>query len=135
MLRALVVDDAPVNREFLLLALESLARCDAAASGEEALALFERALSGGLPYEAVFLDIMLPGMNGLQTLERMRTAEDAAGLPEPACARVIITTGLDDDHAASRAFISGRAVSYMTKPFRLRQIREELVKLGLVEAG
>lgn len=134
MLRALIVEDAPVNREFLLLALEPLAGCEAAGSGEEGLAIFERALRENRPFEVVFLDIGLPGMNGLQTLERMRAAEEAASLPEPRCARVIVTTAMDDDQLARRAFLSGRAASYMTKPFRLRQIREELANLGLAGA-
>jgi len=132
-LRALIVEDAPVNREFLILALKPYADCTPAGSGEEGLAAYTRALRDGQPYDVVFLDIMLPGIDGLKTLELMRAEEDREELPESRRARVIVTTVLDDDRAASRAFISGRAVSYMTKPFRLRQIRDELGKLGLIE--
>ncbi|OIO04485.1 MAG: hypothetical protein AUJ49_02720 [Desulfovibrionaceae bacterium CG1_02_65_16] len=133
MLRALIIEDAPVNQEFLLQALKPYAESTPTCSGEDGLAAYVRAMREGQPFDVVFLDIMLPGMDGLKTLEHMRAAEEQEELPESSRARVIVTTVLDDDRTASRAFISGRAVSYMTKPFRLRQIRDELGKLGLID--
>lgn len=131
--RILIVEDNRVNQEFLRLALAGHGEPAMAGTGEEGLRLFVEALDESRPFELVFLDIMLPGMDGLQTLERMRAAEDERGLPDGACARAIITTSLDDNRKASRAFIHGRAVSYMTKPFRPRDIAEELRKLGYGE--
>ena len=80
----------------------------------------------------VFLDIVLPGMNGLQALEQLRALEMKHAVPADKRVPVIVTTGLDDDQTASRAFIQGQALSYMTKPFRPGQIPEELRKLGLL---
>jgi len=134
MLRILIVEDEPVNQEFLLLALRKHAECQAVDSGEEALAAFTLALDDNQPFDVVFLDLMLPGIGGLQTLEKLRSLEEHFELPEARRARVIITTALDDDRAASRAFIQGRAASYMTKPFRMQDIRDELSKLGLLDA-
>lgn len=128
--RILIVEDNRVNQEFLRLALAGRGELTMAGSGEEGLEAFQAALGRSQPFDLVFLDIVLPGMDGLQALERMRAAEDALGLPEAHCAQVIITTSLDDNRKASRAFIHGRAVSYMTKPFRPRDIAEELRKLG-----
>jgi two-component system, chemotaxis family, chemotaxis protein CheY len=134
MLRVLIVEDEPVNQEFLLLALKNRAECQAVGSGEDALAAVTQALDAGRPFDVVFLDLLLPGIGGLQTLEKLRHLEGHFELPEEQRARVIITTALDDDRAASRAFIQGRAVSYMTKPFRVSDIRDELAKLGLLDA-
>jgi two-component system chemotaxis response regulator CheY len=131
--RVLIVEDEPVNQEFLLLALKGHGECLAVASGEEALAAVTLALDDNQPYDIIFLDLMLPGIGGLQTLEKMRHLEEHFELPEERSARVIITTALDDDQAASRAFIQGRAVSYMTKPFRVADIRRELSTLGLMD--
>jgi len=132
-LRILIVEDEPVNREFLLMSLRGFGECQAVISGEDALEALEAALDAGQPFDVVFLDIMLPGMNGLQTLEQLRALEVRHEIPERRHVPVIITTGLDDDRAASRAFIQGQAVSYMTKPFRPGQISGELRKLGLVK--
>jgi two-component system chemotaxis response regulator CheY len=133
-LKVLIVEDAPVNREFLLLALRPHGECLAVSTGEAALMEHRRAMDQDLPFDVVFLDIMLPGIDGLKTLELMRAAEDALGYPESRRPRVIVTTVLDDDRAASRAFINGHAVSYLIKPFRARQLAEELQKLGLIES-
>lgn len=132
MLRILIVEDEPVNREFLLLALRSLGDCQAVVSGEDAVTAQQSALEKGQPFDVVFLDILLPGMNGLQALEQLRELETRHAIPQDKRVPVIVTTGLDDDQTASRAFIQGQAVSYLTKPFRPGQIAEELSKLGLL---
>jgi len=133
MLRILIVEDEPVNREFLLLALRSLGQCQAVATGEDAVQAQQCAIEQGEPFDVVFLDILLPGMDGLQALEQLRALEDRHETPQNKRAHVIITTGLDDDQTASRAFIQGQALSYMTKPLRAGQICEELRKLGLIK--
>lgn len=131
--RLLIVEDNLVNQEFLRLSLRNWGACQAVCSGEEALREFQAALERAEPYDVIFLDIMLPGMDGLQTLERIRAVEDARNRSAAQRAQVIITTSLDDNRMASRAFIHGQAVSYMTKPFRARDIEEEMHKLGLAD--
>jgi two-component system chemotaxis response regulator CheY len=132
MLRVLIVEDEPVNREFLKLSLRGLGDCQAVVRGEDAVCAQQEALERNQPFDVVFLDIMLPGINGLQALEQLRALEDRHGVPPERRVPVIVTTTLDDDKAASRAFIHGQALSYMTKPFRAAQVREELSKLGLL---
>jgi two-component system chemotaxis response regulator CheY len=132
MLRVLIVEDEPVNREFLMLTLRGLGDCQAVDCGEDAVCAQQEALERDQPFDVVFLDILLPGMNGLQALEQLRALEDRHGVPPDRRVPVIVTTGLDDDKAASRAFIHGQALAYMTKPFRASQIHEELSKLGLL---
>lgn len=55
-------------------------------------------------------------------------------MPDSGRAQVIVTTVLDDDRMASRAFMQGRAASFMTKPFRSAHLADELKKLGLIDA-
>lgn len=133
MLRILIVEDEPVNQEILRLVLREHGDSLAVDTGEDAVLLYRTALDESRPFDVVFLDIMLPGINGLQTLEKLRALEDTFEVPAERRAQVIVTTALDDDRTASRAFIQGHAVSFMTKPFRPGQITEELRKLGLLE--
>lgn len=130
MLRVLIIEDEQVNREFLLRALRPYGDCVAAGTGEAGLREHRRALADGAPFALVFLDIMLPGIDGLKALEMLRAAEEEFGLRDSGRALVIVTTVLDDDQSASRAFIQGQAASFMTKPFRVGQLRDELAKLG-----
>lgn len=132
-LRILIVEDEPVNREFLALSLSGHGDCQAVGSGEDAVRAQASALAENRPFDVIFLDIMLPGMNGLQALEHLRELERQHQVQPRRHVPVIITTGLDDDRTASRAFIQGQAASYMTKPFQAGQITEELRKLGLID--
>ncbi|MCM0756824.1 response regulator [Desulfovibrio aminophilus] len=106
--------------------------CEAAITGEEALDLFQAALRDGPRFDLVFMDVLLPGMDGLQTLERVRELERRAGIPDGEGARVIVATALDDDQHAARAFFQGRAVSYITKPLSVDSIRNELRGFGFL---
>lgn len=132
MLKTLIVEDEQVNREFLLLALKPHAACTAVGTGEEALREHQRALATDDPFDLIFLDIMLPGIDGLRALEQLRATEDAFDLSEAARAKVIVTTVLNDHNTASRAFIHGHAASFLTKPFRARELMDELATLGLI---
>jgi CheY-like chemotaxis protein len=67
--RVLVIDDAEGIRTYLATCLELRGYdVDSAEDGARALALLE----GGADPDVVLLDVMMPGIDGLQTLERIR---------------------------------------------------------------
>jgi two-component system sensor histidine kinase/response regulator len=69
----LVIDDMEEAREPLADMLRSFgARADTAASGEAALQCAVEADAQGDPYQMVFTDWQMPGLNGTQTWQRMR---------------------------------------------------------------
>ena len=70
----LIADDDPVNREVLrrLLAHQGHGVVEVA-DGEEALRLLEER-----PFDVLLLDILMPGLNGFQVLQRLRQGEPAA---------------------------------------------------------
>lgn len=69
-MRILVVDDDPRTRELLVKGLsESGHEAGQAANGREALALLAR---GAPRYDLVLLDVMMPELDGWQTLARLR---------------------------------------------------------------
>ena len=77
--RVLLVEDNPVNREVALLLLESHGvLVDEAGSGHEALALFAQHR-----YDAVLMDIQMPGMNGLEATAHMRAHAEPARAATP----------------------------------------------------
>jgi DNA-binding response OmpR family regulator len=66
--KILVVDDEESVRKSFLLALETSGyRVDTAPAGEEGVAMFEKE-----SYDLVYLDLKMPGIDGVETLKRIR---------------------------------------------------------------
>jgi diguanylate cyclase (GGDEF)-like protein/PAS domain S-box-containing protein len=105
----LLVDDDEMNRDMLgrRLELEGYAVC-LAEGGRQALELLERQT-----FDLVLLDVMMPELNGLQTLYKIRETRGPAELP------VIMVTAKDQSEDVVEAFHLG-ANDYVTKPVDLR---------------
>jgi signal transduction histidine kinase len=107
----LVVDDVPMNINVLFDALElSGYKVLVANNGESAL---ERA-QFSVP-DLVLLDIMMPGLNGFETLERMKQIPELKEIP------VIFMTALTETVEKVKGFQLG-AVDYITKPFQVEEV-------------
>jgi CheY-like chemotaxis protein len=107
--RVLVVDDDPAIRQVLRLALSEHHVLEAS-DGHRALAVLARA-----DVDVVVLDVMMPQMDGITVLRRIRADEALRDLPV-----VMLTArGSEDDHA--RAFSAG-ADAYVTKPFEAEDL-------------
>jgi len=108
-IRILVVDDESAIRRALRPPLVELGFQVAEASrGEEALQL----LRGGT-YDAVLLDVNMPGIGGVETLRRIRAF--APRLP------ILMLTVRDQEEDKVEALESG-ADDYVTKPFSTREL-------------
>ena len=125
----LVVDDEPAIQDILTWSLAAEGYSVAtAASGEEALTRFEEQ-----DFDVIVTDIVMPGLNGLDLLERLRVLNPRAS--------VIVMTAYAALETAIAALRHG-ACDYLEKPFsvevlkervhRLLQDRETIWKDGLV---
>jgi putative two-component system response regulator len=102
----LVVDDNEMNRDLLLRRLgNSGFQLSSASNGEEALQALRQK-----PFDLVLLDIMMPVLDGYETLKQMQQDAGLRRVP------VIMITALDDVDSAVRCIEMG-AVDYITKPF------------------
>ena len=101
----LVVDDLPANRDLMVRRLErSGFAVLAAASGPEAIELVRH---GNV--HLVLLDIMMPGMTGIDVLRTLRMTYSSAALP------VVMVTAKTDSEDVVEALSLG-ANDYVTKP-------------------
>jgi len=102
----LIVDDNEMNRDLLMRRLDNMGfQLSFSVNGKEALDMLREH-----SFDLVLLDIMMPVMDGYETLKHMQ--EDAAMRRVP----VIVITALDDVESAVRCIEKG-AVDYLTKPF------------------
>jgi two-component system nitrogen regulation response regulator NtrX len=105
----LIVDDEPGIRQSLKGALEDEGyKASTAESGEACLELLKKR-----PFDVVLLDIWLPGMDGLEALEKIKQSEDA---PE-----VIMISGHGTIETAVRATKLG-AFDFLEKPLSLEKM-------------
>jgi DNA-binding response OmpR family regulator len=115
--RMLVVDD---EREIVRMLAEFLRsrghRVAGAHSGAEAVAYFRRR-----PFDVVLLDILMPGMDGNETLRRLKALDPGAV--------VIMISGTADEKTAEESLLLG-AYDYIRKPFDFGNL-EAVLATGL----
>jgi DNA-binding response OmpR family regulator len=123
----LVVDDEELNRDLLA---ERLRQADCTPTcvqgASQALEYLNRQ-----PFDLIMLDIMMPEIDGLELLRRLKANNQFSGIP------VIMVTAVDDSNQVNQSFELG-AADYITKPFnavdltarlrscvRLKRLQEE----------
>ena len=128
--RILIVDDNFENRQLLAEILREVAECDFAATGKEAIDAYNLSLQKGDPYSLILLDIEMPGMGGLEILEKIRESEKNAGIPLGEGIIIIIVTAYEKRFL--EAFNRG-CDDYILKPIDttilLNKIAEKIAKL------
>ncbi|OZY87952.1 two-component system response regulator [Cellvibrio mixtus] len=102
--KLLVVDDEPLNLQVLRQILQQDYQLLFARDGEKALALAQAERP-----DLILLDIMMPGITGLETCQRLKQQPETQGIP------VIFVTALSDDRDETEGFAVG-CVDYITKP-------------------
>lgn len=127
-MRALVVDDVAANLELLQYFLEGWGEVATAVSGEEALRLVEAALAGSSYFDLICLDIVMPGLDGHETLRRIRQLEAGYGGVRATVVMVTASRSPEDMQAAADAACD----DYLAKPLVQRQFQELLQRHGLV---
>jgi two-component system sensor histidine kinase/response regulator len=104
-LRVLVVDDNPINREFAAEAVRRLGHVvTTLESGAEALDILARRT-----FDAILLDVQMPGLDGLEVTRRFRSTE--RGARTPIVAVTAHTTREDRDRC-----LAGGFDAVLTKP-------------------
>ena len=106
--RVLIVDDEESTRLLLASMLSKDLGVDAQLAGtcEQALRL-----AGNYAYDAILLDLLMPGVGGQAMLHEIRTATPNAGTP-------VIIVSVVGDRAVIDACLSAGANAYHQKPVR-----------------
>ena len=101
----LVVDDSPENIDLLSEVLRDDYRVRVATSGEKALKI----VYSDEPPDLILLDIMMPGISGLEICRRLKANPDRRRIP------IIFVTAMSSTEDEQRGLDTG-AVDYITKP-------------------
>ena len=118
--KVLVVDDNQDVRELIVHILNADGfHVYAAVDGENALAILN-----SNPVDLVLLDVMMPGMSGLDVLREIRTGSNKKIREVP----VMMITAMSSTDDVDQALAIG-ANSYVVKPFRGTTVREKVRKI------
>jgi signal transduction histidine kinase len=113
--KILVVDDNRVNRLKLSISLEQQGhQVGLAEDGQQALEMLKLEA-----FDVVLLDIVMPGMDGFQVLEKVKADPELRDIP------VIVISALDEMDSAVRCIEIG-AEDYLPKPFNPVLLRARL---------
>jgi PAS domain S-box-containing protein len=117
--RALVVDDVKANRDVLALILaDAGCHVETAADGQAALELLS-----GQTFDVAFVDIRMPGIDGVETVRRI------ADLGDRRPARLVATTAsaFADEHSR---YLAAGFDEILAKPLRTARVRRCLAALS-----
>src|ERR1700722_14073624 len=108
--KILLVDDEPGMLRYIKTLLEvDDYKVETATTGEEAVLLVEK----GLQPDLVLLDVLMPGIDGLQTLEQLRQLQPGV--------KVVMLSCVNDTRKVVHAMKLG-AQDYLTKPFQKAEL-------------
>ena len=120
--RILVMDDEPGIRLILCDILRHFGYAPVAvADGREAIRAYERARSSGEPYDAVIMDLTIPGgMGGKDAIQELRKIDPNV--------RAIVSSGYSNDPVLARHEAYG-FVARVEKPYRLPELAAALKRV------
>jgi two-component system, chemotaxis family, chemotaxis protein CheY len=133
-MRCLVVDDDETCRKFIIKVMERIGHCDIALTGKEAIELVTKSFGNGDLYDVIFLDIMMPVMDGKQALSAIRVLERRAGLQDGWGSKIVMTTAMGDYDTVRQAF-HNQCDGYLVKPLSISRMEALLRNLKVLSAN
>lgn len=132
-MKCLIAEDHLLSRRILKELLSHHGDCEVAVNGQEAIDSFQMAHESKRPYDVIFMDIMMPDVDGMEALQCIRALEKRMEIPPQLAVKVIMTTALDDPRTVFKSFNECEADAYIVKPLSRQKLIKELRALKLVQ--
>lgn len=128
--KVMVVDD---NKNFLKLIEKALTKdtdlnVTTASSGEDAIYHFKNSLLTGSPFRLILMDIVMPGIGGIDALKKIREIEKERKTPRSAQVEVAMISANDDRKTMLDSHGAG-CNRYIVKPFHINEAKQLIQKI------
>jgi two-component system chemotaxis response regulator CheY len=127
-MKFLILEDDFFQSKLMGSLFRDVGSCDLVAKGQDAVELFKKSIVNMEPYDVVFLDIMVPGMDGQKVLLEMRKLQEEHGIKREEHSKIIMVSALGDKDNVATAYKNCDA--YLVKPYEEKKLHEMIVKLG-----
>jgi two-component system chemotaxis response regulator CheY len=131
-MRILIAEDDLSSRRFMMKFLSTYGECDVTIDGLETIDAYLLAYKDAKPYDLICLDIMMPKLDGLKTLQTIRAIEKQNGVNEINRVKIIMTTALNDKSTIASSSEAG-CEAYAWKPIDTEKFILVMKKIGLIE--
>ena len=128
-MRLLVVDDDEKNRKLMSKIVADFGECETAESGQEAISAFKNAWENWRPFSIIFLDIMMPEMDGREVLHQIRHIEKEKKVSEQHQAKIIMVSGMSEKETVLKCLQEG-CDEFIVKPIEIKLVIEKMQHLG-----
>jgi len=131
MMKFLIIDDDIESCRLLEKRLERYGTCIFAEDGKTAYDQFLKAHQAQEPFDVIFLDIIMPEIDGHEVLVNIRGWEEDNLAPETG-AKIVMVSAMKDTKNIFSSVREG-CDNYMTKPIRKQGVIDVMQKLGYPE--
>jgi two-component system chemotaxis response regulator CheY len=128
-MKILIAEDEFISRNILNKQLAPLGEVDTAANGKEALTAFKMAFENNQPYDLICLDIMMPEVDGIMALKKIRQLEAQKGLNPETRSKIIMTSGVSEKNKVLSA-VQANCDGFLVKPIDKDRLYYEIRKHG-----
>lgn len=118
----------------MLKIMENIGECEEAKSGDDAIALFQKAIKEHRPFDLMTLDIGMPVKDGTETLFEIREYEQKNNGPKNLLLKILMVTAHSDKDTIITSVQAG-CDGYIVKPFDRDTVIEKMINVGFTDRG
>ncbi len=127
-MKCLIVEDNSQDSKLLSRMLKNYGHSDFAENGQDAFETFKQASAAEEPYDVIFLDIMMPGMDGNEVLRKIRQWEkNNLGGEKPV--QIVMASSKSDTDTIISSYDDGCQHFFM-KPYDKQDLYRLMEKMG-----
>jgi two-component system chemotaxis response regulator CheY len=128
-MKILIAEDDFVSRKLINALLAPLGEIDIAVNGNEALMAAKMALEADQPYDLICLDILMPEVDGIMALKKIRQLEAQKGVDPEQRSKIIMTSAVSDKNYVMAA-VQANCDGFLVKPINKERLFNEISKHG-----